>query len=473
MFKERLIASILVIILALSVTACGDGPGGGSREKDDGKAVKNDKMTDVFDEGTDVSAGSEPASGDGDDTADAPGGVFALSSIAVGDIIEFGGYDWIVLDIDNGKALILSEKTLTGMAYNAESMEMTWQDSGIRQFLNGPFYDENFNAEEKAQIAETTVVNDINPWYSMSGGDDTVDKLFLLSLKEVVIYFGDSGHFADRPEQAFIDDAYNGARIADSSDTGEPSWWWLRSPGSLSINAALVSPDGFIRVSGVWIVDNNSGVRPALWLDIPDDIEVIEPDIAAEILEGKTRHLKFGDYTWRVLDIQGDKALIITEGLIAKLQYHDSFTEITWENCALRRYLNGDFLEMFSDNQQAMILETRVSNPDNLWFGTNGGNDTRDKVFLLSLEEADELFGNSGKYRDKVSYNDVDFSSPGNKDRAVMYAADRWTTWWLRSPGREDSNAATIHPEGHVKVSGLSVSTLNGVRPALWLSLEP
>jgi hypothetical protein len=86
-------------------------------------------------------------------------------------------------------------------------------------------------------------------------GNDTDDYIFLLSLEEVVRYFGDSGQLANGPSENrnAIDDQYNEARIA--YDFG--GWWWLRSPGG-----------GDIGVSGTRVDDDYHGVRPALWINL-------------------------------------------------------------------------------------------------------------------------------------------------------------------------------------------------------------
>ena len=79
------------------------------------------------------------------------------SSAVVGDVIQFGGYDWRVLDIQDGKALIISKDILSTRAYHSVNTEITWEDSDIRQYLNGEFYN-GFSAEEKGWIVETSLL---------------------------------------------------------------------------------------------------------------------------------------------------------------------------------------------------------------------------------------------------------------------------------------------------------------------------
>ena len=106
----------------------------------------------------------------------------------------------------------------------------------------------------------------------------------------------------------------------------------------------------------------------------------------------------FGGYDWRVLAAENSKALLISEYVLEKRSYDSDQEDITWERCTLRTYLNREFYNSFSSEDRNRIIETVNSNSNNLWYGTPGGNDTRDKIFLLSLEEADKYFGNSGDY---------------------------------------------------------------------------
>lgn len=244
--------------------------------------------------------------------------------------------------------------------------------------------------------------------------------------------------------------------------------------------------------------------------------------------------IPFGKYEWRVLDVQNGKALLLSEKIIEQRAYHDPFAsspplsdEITWETCTLRGYLNGKFYNSFSEEDKARIIETTIKNPDNLWYGTIGGNDTRDKIFLLSIEEADRYFGNSGDYlkkrrknfgynprreefycfkdaggayitnkydNDRVAegYDDRDIEPcdtppPGGRAHGGVKPGWRPVKWALRSHGEPDSfddgepggysdMVAHVESDGKINVggSGVTVSLADGVgvRPALWLSLE-
>ena len=152
---------------------------------------------------------------------------------------------------------------------------------------------------------------------------------------------------------------------------------------------------------------------------------------------------------WRVLDVERETetALLIAEKPVCERPYHSKWTEITWEQCDLRKWLNEEYYEKtFSEEEKAAILECELKNPDNPNYGTKGGNDTRDKVFLLSIEEAEKHFMN-------------------DRDRSTG------TWWWLRSPGRSGSDAAVVNGGG-VYYGGNGVIYRSGVRPALKINLK-
>lgn len=191
-----------------------------------------------------------------------------------------------------------------------------------------------------------------------------------------------------------------------------------------------------------------------------------------------------GGYEWRVLQVQDDRALVITEDIIDQRPYHTAYKNITWADCALRAYLNGAFLDSFSADDRSRILPVVNKNPDNQWYGTDGGADTEDHIFLLSLEEVCTYFGDS---RSKL-YN------PGKNQRywferkdenngkriAHLLGKEYGWWWWLRSPGRVGVKAVYIFgTDGNIGIQGNNILKGNlsdgrctgGVRPALWLKL--
>ena len=106
----------------------------------------------------------------------------------------------------------------------------------------------------------------------------------------------------------------------------------------------------------------------------------------------------FSKYTWRVLSIQTGKALLLSEKALEHRSYHNEFIDITWEQCALRQYLNNDFLNTFSYIDRDRIVKSSVANTKNPRHKTDGGVDTTDYIFLLSIEENIQYFGDFSQY---------------------------------------------------------------------------
>lgn len=195
----------------------------------------------------------------------------------------------------------------------------------------------------------------------------------------------------------------------------------------------------------------------------------------------------FGAYTWRVLDIKDNMALIITENIIEQQSYNNYAGDVTWAECSLRKYLNGEFLNRFTEADRERIVPVWNKNQDNQWYASRGGEDTYDYIFLLSIEEAVcKYFGDSSIFlnnrRPKQLYW-FQFKDENNARRTASLEGYTWW-WWLRSPGRDKRRAVYIHSDGNIGIQGNGTYRYNsknihptgnncgGVRPALWLRLD-
>jgi hypothetical protein len=191
---------------------------------------------------------------------------------------------------------------------------------------------------------------------------------------------------------------------------------------------------------------------------------------------------RFGNRDWRVLDIQDGKALLLCKQIWNQRPYHRSGEATTWKDCTLRKELNDEFYNQIPQEERTRIAKTRIVNRENEWYGTDGGEDFDDFIFLLSLEEVDQYFGDSGDYAEKrrKDYNDGKIiladdgwylSNDFDKERVAMYKG-KASWWWLRSPGYLSNFAANVTDGGAVDVDGyLVINGSGGVRPALWLNL--
>ena len=201
-----------------------------------------------------------------------------LGSVSVGDHFTFGSYpqgangeeqpiEWRVLAVENGKALVISEKLLDCVPYNETYTDVTWETCTLREWMNHDFISKAFSSNEQAKISTVTIHNPDNPDYGTKGGNATQDKIFALSIDEAKKYFGsDDERMAAPTDYAKIQGCYV---EDDSLPNGEKTgWWWLRSPGFFSNYAADVDIDGYINQHGLYVDFNFVAVRPAFWLNL-------------------------------------------------------------------------------------------------------------------------------------------------------------------------------------------------------------
>ncbi len=186
--------------------------------------------------------------------------------------------------------------------------------------------------------------------------------------------------------------------------------------------------------------------------------------------------ISFGTYDgttieWRVLDRKNTDLFLITDKVIETLPYHNADTDVTWETCSLRKWLNNEFLKKcFTRNEYRLIKKVTVKNEENPVYQTSGGSNTKDKAFLLSAAEVQEYF-------------------PTEKERMVFsgnpagnHSGTGQRTWSLRTPGKDGSRNCTVWNDGvilgipeekktvsDVFLEGLSVTAREGIRPAIWM----
>ena len=191
-----------------------------------------------------------------------------------GDYVFFGKYEqdndvsngkedieWLVLEVKDGKVLVISKYALDCKEYNRYYIDVTWETCTLREWLNNDFYNAAFSADEKAMIPTVTVSEDKNPNYSINPGNATRDQVFLLSVTEANKYFSSN----DARQCKATDYAVaKGALVVYSSNCR----WWLRSPGYSQDASAFVLVDGDVYERGGDVYGFERAVRPALWIDL-------------------------------------------------------------------------------------------------------------------------------------------------------------------------------------------------------------
>ena len=191
-------------------------------------------------------------------------------------------------------------------------------------------------------------------------------------------------------------------------------------------------------------------------------------------------HVYFGSYEqdneidngkeaieWRVLDKVENQVLVLSEKALDCQYYHREYDKVTWETCDLREWLNSTFInEAFVEEQQALILPTTVVTTGNYWKDSEGGNDTTDQVFLLSIEEVERyLLSNEERQAKATAY--------AIAQGAYVNQVNDYNWWWLRSPGSSNRYIESVDYNGSIDKLGSRVDTIGRVvRPAMWIDLS-
>lgn len=171
---------------------------------------------------------------------------------------------------------------------------------------------------------------------------------------------------------------------------------------------------------------------------------------------------------WLVLAIDGNKALVISKYALDCQKYNVYRADVTWEKCSLRTWMNGTFLNSaFSADEQAKILSAAVFADENPTYSTDPGDATTDKMFLLSITEAEKYFTTDASRK----CTPTDYAKAQGADAS---SSDPFCWWWLRSPGRDQRSAAVVPSFGVILDSGFDVDDYPffGVRPAMWIDLD-
>ena len=225
-------------------------------------------------------------------------------SVQKGSIITFGRYeqdnvpgngqepiDWMVLEVQEGKCLLLSKYGLDVLPYNSKKKGVSWENCSLRKWLNNDFLYTAFTAEERSAILLTNVDNSsphrFSDWKS-EGGPNTQDYIYLLSVEEGISYFElirDNTVSNMKAKCAPTEYAIQRGVYIPPEDTigtveGKKSGsWWLRSPGRKQTYAAGVGGLGNLGTDSVDTKDN--AVRPCLWLNlnagIADTLQITAP----------------------------------------------------------------------------------------------------------------------------------------------------------------------------------------------------
>ncbi len=446
---------------------------------------------------------------------------------------------WRVLSVEGDDVFLVADKNLDCQKYNDTKTDVTWETCTMRSWLNGygagankegkdysgtGFLDNAFTSEEREAIKTTNVVNNDNPEYGTEGGNDTSDKVYLLSIEEVTNpVYGFTSSTDGTATRVAVNTAYTaaGGEIGSGymGSAGSAAYWWLRLPGSSSSLASNVYNNGNVDGYGYDVNNNDYAVRPALHLNLKASSDAISAsswsyagtvpsdDVAAwdcvwfgnywqEDTNGDGKADKSDTKTpikWRVLSVKGDDAFLVADKNLDCQKYNVTSEDVTWETCTMRSWLNGygagankegkdysgtGFLDnAFTSGEREAIKTTNVLNNNNQEYGTEGGNNTTDQVYLLSLDEVmNPAYGftsSTNSTATRVAVNTAYTAAGGEIGSEYMGSAGSANVWWLRSPGSLSYIASDVAYSGIVSRAGSYVhGYFNATRPALHFNLS-
>lgn len=213
-------------------------------------------------------------------------------------------------------------------------------------------------------------------------------------------------------------------------------------------NAARQAFEIFSELSGFRDADQLSQEAKARWQrltetrQLKESVEAILKPVPAYI-HGYYDQSSYSGWKILEIDTEGRKVLVTTEKGIARMPWGDG----TWRECRLRRWLNGEFYATIPHELREKVIFTDIVDSD-----ASGECRTRDKVFLLSVEEIEQYYGEWD--RNLLSWD----SDASRNDRA----------WWVR--GRGSGTTVLMLSEGRIFEECDQEKDIN-VRPAMWLCL--
>lgn len=180
---------------------------------------------------------------------------------------------------------------------------------------------------------------------------------------------------------------------------------------------------------------------------------------------------------WYVLDSVDNRSLLLSKYILELKPYNNKFEEITWEQSSIRKWLNNEkdinnsfIMNAFSDEERKRILEIKLQNNGYKEFNVDGGNDTLDKVFLLSIHEFNKYLKDSK----------IVLAAPTKKlfENFKLFVSEEYKTnygknvtfWMLRTLGYTNKIVTVVAPNGELHPYGAKVHiSFDGVRVALWV----
>ena len=435
---------------------------------------------------------------------------FPAQEYTVGSEVYFGRYEhdddlsngpdplpWQVIAVEDNRALLLTRDVISfegnsGYFYININMYLqndtgdgssginwagrtNWENSVLRYSLNTDFLDKAFLPEEQKAILTTLVKAEPHP-LSDAGvvGNDTQDKIFILSYSEVERYLPEP---TMRLSQLIQTDR---SRLGDSIPDTPTAAWYLRVPQLAAlyktsyryVHTCGISKDGEL-VRDIWGDGGYGGYRLACWVDLDAAKGLMQPvpeenlDRYADYTVGTS--IMLGSYRqgnasidgvepieWIIVKREGTRAMVLSKYALDAMKY-SRFDTATWESSEIRRWLNDEFLKTaFTQEEEAVIAQRYVD------LG-KGKRNTQDKVFLMCRQDVEavwpELEGRAAQ------------ATPYALSKEMPYTNEKGECRWWLCFSNNRKKGDSVRYDGKFSSDPVKTYTL-GVRPAMWINLD-
>ncbi len=229
-----------------------------------------------------------------------------LASAEKGTTVTFGSYEqdgnadngaepveWYVLDRQEDRLILLSRYIIDIGPFHSDRVDITWEESTVRAWLNDEFIGAAFNGNEKQLLILTDVEPHANPKYprdfqdrTITPGNATRDRVWLLSEEEAKAL--SAAMLKAESTKAAASGGTMGVHAKETVSVVDPvgTWhsyditsnrttyidysrnWWLRTPGDLQCKAMYVSEAGRLMYEGRYVNMELFGIRPAICVNI-------------------------------------------------------------------------------------------------------------------------------------------------------------------------------------------------------------
>lgn len=164
-----------------------------------------------------------------------------------------------------------------------------------------------------------------------------------------------------------------------------------------------------------------------------------------------------------VIDERDHEVLVICQNGIDVKPFNTKDTEVTWDDCSLRKWLNEEFLiNAFSfDERQYIVKSSVLTSPNRLYPNKKKIFETEDYIFLLDEVEAELYF--------LLPEDRIAIMSDRIKN-LVFSDESGYGDWWLRTSGGKLNRAVYVRDSGDIFYGGSIVTDdAIAVRPAFWI----